>query len=107
MLSSGKLDVPRPEGAVLGVMTLSAVTVAGAARAIGRAPIGTTAAIVSDDEVLTYAELDGAEPRAGPAPARRPASASGTRVGLLMPNGIDWAVDRVGGDARSARCSSR
>src|SRR5512142_215917 len=48
-------------------------------------------ALVSDDEKITYAELDDASGSL----ARRLVAAgvgTGTRVGLLMPNGIDWAT---------------
>ncbi len=52
---------------------------------------GTRAAIVSDDQILTYADLD----QRSLALARRLVATGvdkGTRVGLQMPNGIDWAV---------------
>ena len=42
-----------------------------------------------------------------PAGWSRPGVGKGDRVGLLMPNGIDWADDRARGDARSAPSSSR
>jgi acyl-CoA synthetase (AMP-forming)/AMP-acid ligase II len=52
-------------------------------------------ALVSDDEVLTYADLDDRSLLV----ARRLVGSGvnkGTRVGLLMANGVDWAVTAFG-----------
>jgi acyl-CoA synthetase (AMP-forming)/AMP-acid ligase II len=48
-------------------------------------------ALVSDDRKITYAELDDAS-RALARYLVRDGLAYGDRVGLLMPNGIDWAI---------------
>ncbi len=58
-------------------------------------------ALVSDDESITYAELDDAS-RAVAARLVGAGVNRGDRIALLMPNGIDWAVNalavmRVGG----------
>ncbi len=58
-------------------------------------------ALVSDDSQIRYAELDDAT-RAFAARLIRAGLSKGDRVGLLMPNGIDWAtvalaVMRIGG----------
>ena len=66
-----------------------------------RAHDGATQALVSDDAAITYTELDDASRGL----ARRLVSTGvgkGARVGLLMPNGIEWAttalaVMRIGG----------
>ncbi|UGQ12499.1 acyl--CoA ligase [Yinghuangia sp. ASG 101] len=50
-----------------------------------------TQAVVSDDEAVTYTELDDAS-RASAARLVRAGVTKGSRVGLLMPNGVDWAV---------------
>ena len=52
---------------------------------------GTSAAIISDDAVLTYGDLDA---RSGELARRLLAGGvnKGTRVGLLMPNCVEWAV---------------
>jgi len=51
--------------------------------------------LVTDDEVLTYAELD-ARTRAVALALVRAGAAKGSRIGLLMPNGVDWAVLALG-----------
>ena len=61
----------------------------------------TVQALVSDDEAVTYAELDDAS-RALAARLVGAGVNKGNRVGLLLPNGVDWAVAalavmRVGG----------
>src|SRR3954468_6779675 len=71
-------------------MDVDAVTIPGllARRSADR---GDVAVMVNDDEVLTYGELDAASREL----ARRLVAAGigpGARVGLLMPNGIRWAV---------------
>jgi acyl-CoA synthetase (AMP-forming)/AMP-acid ligase II len=48
-------------------------------------------ALVSDDDSITYAELDDAS-RALASRLVRAGVGKGDRVGLLMPNGIDWAT---------------
>jgi acyl-CoA synthetase (AMP-forming)/AMP-acid ligase II len=48
-------------------------------------------ALVSDDDAITYLELDDAS-RALAARLVRAGILKGDRVGLLMPNGIDWAT---------------
>ena len=51
-------------------------------------------ALVSDERAMTYAELDDAS-RALAARMVRAGVGKGDRVGLWMPNGIDWAVAAV------------
>ena len=51
--------------------------------------------LVTDDDVLTYADLD-ARTRAVADTIVRGGAGKGSRVGLLMPNGIDWAVLALG-----------
>lgn len=51
--------------------------------------------IVTDDDHLTYAELD-RRTRAVAVAVVRAGAGKGSRVGLLMPNGIDWAVLALG-----------
>jgi len=51
--------------------------------------------LVTDDAHLTYGELDAATRRVASALVRGGAG-KGTRIGLLAPNGIDWAVAALG-----------
>lgn len=51
--------------------------------------------LVTDDDHLTYGQLD-AETRRIASMLLRGGVGKGTRVGLLMPNGIDWAVLALG-----------
>jgi acyl-CoA synthetase (AMP-forming)/AMP-acid ligase II len=51
--------------------------------------------LVTDDDDITYAQLDAATRRVVAALVRDGVG-KGTRVGLLMPNGIDWAVIACG-----------
>ena len=51
--------------------------------------------LVTDDDHLTYADLD-AHTRAVAAAIVRAGAGKGARVGLLAPNGIDWAVAALG-----------
>ena len=48
-------------------------------------------ALVSDDDAITYAELD-ERSRALAARLVAGGASKGARIGLVMPNGIDWAV---------------
>lgn len=51
--------------------------------------------LVTDDDALTYAALD-ARTRAVAATVVRAGAGKGARIGLLAPNGIDWAVAALG-----------
>jgi acyl-CoA synthetase (AMP-forming)/AMP-acid ligase II len=51
--------------------------------------------LVTEDDALTYGQLD-ARTRAAAAAIVRAGAGKGSRVGLLMPNGIDWAVLALG-----------
>ena len=57
----------------------------------GARPIPSVQALVSDDRAITYAELDDAS-RALASRMVRAGLSKGDRVGLLMPNGIEWAT---------------
>lgn len=51
--------------------------------------------LVTDDDALTYGDLD-ARTRAVADVIVRAGAGKGTRIGLLAPNGIDWAVAALG-----------
>jgi acyl-CoA synthetase (AMP-forming)/AMP-acid ligase II len=55
---------------------------------------GSQAMLVHDDEVLTYAALDDRS-RARAAELVAAGAAKGDRVGILLPNGIDWVVEAL------------
>jgi acyl-coenzyme A synthetase/AMP-(fatty) acid ligase len=80
--------------------TLEALTIPALLAARVRVDL-TVPAVVSDDEAVSFGELDEASRRLG---ARLVAAGVGkdSRVGLVMPNGVDWAVTalavtRIGG----------
>jgi acyl-CoA synthetase (AMP-forming)/AMP-acid ligase II len=72
-------------GAVAPALTIPALL------ALRAAQDAATPAIVTDDRAITYAALDG-ETRAVAARLVAAGVGKGDRVGLVAPNGIDWAV---------------
>ena len=100
MLSSGKPDLRRDRGAAS--MSGERLTVPALRAAVGARSSPSEPFVVTDDDDAHLRRARTTEPPRSRAASSAPGVGKGTRVGLLMPNGIAWPVVAVGASRAGA-----